>query len=176
MTQQEWENASEEERTAEYERCKDMYYMYNTYFKRPNDTVLTKEYFDNVQGFTVLRGRNNREFNPIIADGGDLNNKIEWRKKPENGSAYDGNALNRFTEDWDESYHIPISLLKTNQELYFQLIEQRKQHFEKLHSMFKLTISDKVVGKVWLTSTVDDNDKGFNFKQMWMDEHTDKNK
>lgn len=137
MTQQEWENASKEERTAEYERCKDMTYMYNTYFKRPNDPVLTKEDFDNVQGFTMLRARNNRPFNP---------------------------------------YHIPISLLKTNQELYFQLVEQRKQHFEKLHSMFKLTISDKVVGKVWLTSTVDNNDKGFNFKQMWMDEHTDKNK
>lgn len=173
MTQQEWENASEEERTAEYERCKDMAYMYNTYFKRPNDPVLTKDDFDNVQGFIQTGGRRMRRWNPIQEQA--LNNKIEWREA-DTKSAYDGNRLQRNLKDWDEPYHIPISLLKTNEELYFQLIEQRKQHFEKLHSMFKLTTSDKVVGKVWLTSTIEDNDKGLNFKQIWMDEHTDKNK
>lgn len=46
MTQQEWENASDEERQAEHERCKDPVYFYNTYWIKPDGSKpdpITKE-------------------------------------------------------------------------------------------------------------------------------------
>lgn len=52
MTQQEWENASDEERIAEYERCKDPVYFYNTYWCKPDGTKpepITREQWDIIQ-------------------------------------------------------------------------------------------------------------------------------
>lgn len=36
MTQEEWDKATEEERDAEFECCKNPFYVYNTYYVMPD--------------------------------------------------------------------------------------------------------------------------------------------
>jgi len=174
MTQQEWENASEEERAAEYERCKDNAYFYNTYFKRPNDPVLTKDDFDNLQGFIQTGGRRMRRWNPVQ----ELSNKIEWKVPKDNQSAYDGNRLQRNFEDWDEPYHIPISLLRSNPELYLELLERSKKLMEEINQVWlrRANMPAEKLGKIFISSTVDASEGTKGAYRIWMDEHTDKKK
>lgn len=48
MTQQEWENATEQEREEEFERCKKPVYFYNTYWLNNGvkPTPITQEQYD----------------------------------------------------------------------------------------------------------------------------------
>lgn len=49
MTQKEWELASDEERSAEMERCKDEAYFYNTYWRKEGMPEYSKEEFDRMR-------------------------------------------------------------------------------------------------------------------------------
>lgn len=55
MTLEQWEEASEEERDAEYERCKDPAYFYNTYWKREGMPEYSKEDFDRMKEEALIR-------------------------------------------------------------------------------------------------------------------------
>lgn len=49
MTEQEWLSATDEERNAEFEKCKDPIYFYNTYYQSADGTKpppITKEKWD----------------------------------------------------------------------------------------------------------------------------------
>lgn len=59
MTQQEWEAASGEERNAQYERCKDPVYFYNTYWTLPDGTKpepISQEYWQQLINYCENRG------------------------------------------------------------------------------------------------------------------------
>ena len=48
MTEEQWNKSTEEEKTAEYERCKDPLYVYNTYWQVNSKPVkpMTREEWD----------------------------------------------------------------------------------------------------------------------------------
>lgn len=51
MTEQEWHKATDEEKHAEYVRCQDPVYFYNTYFKTSDGKtppLMTKERWDEI--------------------------------------------------------------------------------------------------------------------------------
>lgn len=74
MTQQEWENATEAERTEEYERCKDPVYMYNTYWRNGDGTKvspITKEQWDELNVYANNYRKNRyvrRPIQPLLAE------------------------------------------------------------------------------------------------------------
>lgn len=49
MTQEDWENASDEERNNEIERCKDPVYFYNNYWRKVGMPEYSKEDFERMQ-------------------------------------------------------------------------------------------------------------------------------
>jgi hypothetical protein len=49
MTQEDWKNASDEERNDEIERCKDPVYFYNNYWRMVGMPEYSKEYFERMQ-------------------------------------------------------------------------------------------------------------------------------
>lgn len=57
MTKEEWESATEEERNAEIEKCKDPVYFYNNYFmvdgKKPNP--MTREQWVDFVAYGIAR-------------------------------------------------------------------------------------------------------------------------
>ena len=72
MTQEEWENATDEQRGEEYERCKDPVYFYNTYWVDNNGNkprAITKEDWDyllEMSRETISHRRYNRIYNTTI--------------------------------------------------------------------------------------------------------------
>ena len=68
MTQEEYEQASPEERAAEFERCKDEAYFYNTYWKKEGMPEYSKEDFDRLKELAMLQRK--RYINPY-----------EWTKR-----------------------------------------------------------------------------------------------
>lgn len=152
MTQQEWDSASDEERNAEIAKCYDEpWYYYNTYFKRPGDREYSKEDWQNIQGFIQTGGRRiRRKFDPIV-----LNNKIEWKKPKTSTSAYDGGAITRYVEDYDDAFYIPAQLAIDNPELYAKLVEQRRKAVSIVSKRMAETLNmDGIKGKA-IFSTVE---------------------
>lgn len=101
MTHQEWENASEDERNAEYERCKDPVYFYNTYWVNGDGTKpepITHEYWEQLiavaNNYQYITKRRHSQRHVKIED---LPNKIQWRTPTP--QAYDGSELNFHHED-----------------------------------------------------------------------------
>src|ERR1700761_7864789 len=80
MTQQEWDNATEEERTAEFERCKDARYVYNNYWLRPGQKQISQEDWESMM-FYFWKPREIRTRFP----GGYVNSRglITYDKPPE---------------------------------------------------------------------------------------------
>lgn len=68
---------------------------------------------------------------------------------------YNGDRLN-IVEDWDEPFHIPLSILRDNPKLYAELLIKRKEYIDKLYSAFRpaLKVGDKKIGRAVVFSTV----------------------
>lgn len=85
MTEQEWHQATDEEKYAEYKRCQDPVYFYNTYFKTAEGKtppLMTKERWEEIgKQIEYLRERQ----------------QIRWREITP--SAYDGSTIQRHIED-----------------------------------------------------------------------------
>lgn len=54
MTQQEWENATDEEKEAELNKCSNPIYVYNTYYKRPDMQELTFDQYVEMIAYSRL--------------------------------------------------------------------------------------------------------------------------
>lgn len=67
MTQQDWEQATPEQRAAEIDRClSEPWYFYNTYYRPEGGRELTEEDWKGIYGFIEIRKRKIRRFNPFI--------------------------------------------------------------------------------------------------------------
>lgn len=169
MTQQEWDNATEEERNAELSKCHDEpWYYYNTYYKPKEAPEITKEEWNNILGYSIVGSRRRHVFDPVR-----ISQKVKFKQPAK--SAYDGSAIRRHYVDYGDPYYIPIQIAIDNPELYQKLLEQQRQRLEYWRQLFPLKLDEsKIKGKVFI-STISDDDKNANYwKSIWEDAMDDK--
>lgn len=62
-------------------------------------------------------------------------------------------------EDWDEPFHIPLDILRTDPKRYAELLIQRRDKMDQMIGIFApvLKQDNEKIGKVFISSTMSDD-------------------
>ncbi len=86
MTEEQWNRASEEEKNAEFDRCKDPVYVYNTYWRMPDGSKpnpITHEQYEQMRqaslDYLFHGGRMRRRYQPVSLEVEQTKDFNKWR-------------------------------------------------------------------------------------------------